>query len=306
MNLREIFQETRIVCKKNSSVFLGFNLAIFAVFFAVCVAFTFVGVEWSFLLIFGSFALVIPMFIGIDFIAKKAVNSEEIDYRDFYLGHRNFLTSISLETKVLTRGVLFAILGVFATSFLGIGAVIYYIILEYPEISNLVNQVMAQKETMETLVKAISSIGWFETAINIVDTLSLVVGAICYIWQGKRYIFLPYICLETRFNLQTALYLSKESSDSIKKPLFGYNILYLLIILLVIGVSIGAYHLSLLLFVEKISLVVAYAVACLLLAPVFMEYKVSLYVIYAKNFKTEIDHAFKMKMEEVKQNTNIK
>ena len=305
MNLREIFQETRGVCKKNSSTFLGFYMAIFIIFFAVMIAFTFVGPEWSFLLIFGSFGLVVPLFVGLDFIAKKAVGGEEIEYRDFYLGHKNFFTSITLETKVLTRGILFGILGVFAATFIATFGVMYFVFLENPEIKEMVYQVASGKETIENLALAISSITWMETAINIIDIVSLLTGVIFYIWQGKRYTFLPYICFETRFNLHTALFLSRECSERIKKPFFGYNLIYVLILVLIVGTSVGAFFLLNLVLSELISLVIAIGVGSLLAAPVFLEYKVSLYVIYAKYFKTEIDATFKAKLEEAKQKSNM-
>ena len=111
MNIREILQETKGVFKKNNSIFAGFILAIFAVFFAVAVAYIFVGIELSFLVVGLTIAIVMPLFVGIDFIAKKAVGGEEVEYKDFYLGHRNFLTSLTLETKVISRGLIFASLG---------------------------------------------------------------------------------------------------------------------------------------------------------------------------------------------------
>lgn len=305
MNLREIFSETRGVCKKNSQTFLGFNIAIFAVFFALLVAYMFIGVEWSFLLIGLTIVLVLPLFVGIDFIAKKAVNSEEIDYRDFYLGHRNLLTSLTLETKVLSRGILFAALSAFLTTFILNFGVLYYILLENPDMMAMIKDIPTDSTVLTDFVNKLASITWYETAILIIDVAALLIAGIFYIYQGKRYSFLPFICFETRFNLPTAVYLSKESSDSIKKPFFAYNILYLAIVVLIVGISVGAYFLANIVLSETISMIIAFGVGCLLASPVFLEYKVSLYVIYAKNFKSKIDLTFKTKLEEAKQKTNL-
>ena len=304
MNLREIFQETRAVMKKNDTFFLGYTLAIFAVFFALIVAYIFVGLDWSILVVALTIGLVMPLFVGIDFIAKKAVNSEELEYRDFYLGHRNFFTSLTLETKVLSRGLLFSVLGSLGTTLLLNGCVTYYIALENPEIMNLWHEIMAGGSVFQELLNAYSAIGWYEISIVIIDAISLFMGGVFYIWQGKRYSFLPYICFETRFNLHTAVYLAKESSDSIQKPFFAYNLLYLLAATLIAGLSVGTFYLANIALSETISLVIAFGVGCLLAAPVFLQYKVSLYVIYAKNFKARIDETFRVKLEEAKQKHN--
>ena len=305
MNLREIFQETKGVWKKNRSTFLGFSMAIFAVFFAVVAGYMFVAPEWSLLIVGLTVVVVLPLFVGIDYIAKKAVNGEELDYRDFYLGHRNFLTSLTLETKVISRGILFACLGMFITTFVLNFILTYFIMVSNPEIMNIVEGIVDNKNTFMDLISALSAISWYELALTIVDGASLLIGGAFYIWQGKRYTFLPYICFETRFNLPTAVYLSKESSDSIRKSFFAYNLLYYVLVLLVAGLSVGVYYLFALFASEMISLAVSFAVACLLLSPVFLFYKVSTYVIYTKNFKEEIDKAFKIKLEEAKQKGNL-
>ena len=304
MNLREIFQETRGVCKKNSSIFFGFTLAVFAVFFALVVAYMFVGVEWSLLIVVATVIVVLPMFVGVDYIAKKAVGGEEVEYQDFYLGHRNFLTSLTLETKVLSRGFLFAVLGSFITMFILNFGLMYYVMLDNPEIMKLIEDIIAGNASYLDLGNALINISYYETVVTIIDVMALLMGGIFYIWQGKRYSFLPYICFETRFNLQTAVYLSKESSESIKKPFFAYNLIYLLITVATVGLSVGVFYLSNLLLNETVSLLISFFVACLILSFVFFEYKVSLYVIYAKNFKARIDETFKMKLEELKQKAN--
>ncbi len=305
MNLREIFQETKGVWKKNKTILLGFSMAVFAVLFAVIVAYIFVSIEWSFLIIGLTIALVFPLFVGIDYIAKKAVSGEELDYRDFYLGHRNFLTSLTLETKVLARGILFYCLGTFITTFVLMFAVNCYIMVDNPEIMLITEGIMKNQNTFTDLINALTAISWYETAITVIDVTSLLMGGAFYIWQGKRYTFLPFICFETRFNLQTAVYLSKESSDSIRKSFFAYNILYYVLVVLVAALSVGAYYLSVLFTTETVSLVIAFAIACLILAPIFLFYKISIYVIYTKNFKEEIDKAFKIKLEEAKQKGNL-
>ena len=304
MNIREIFQETRAVIKKNNTFFLGYTMATFAVFFALTVAYIFSGIDWSILVVALTIALIMPLFVGIDFIAKKAVNSEELEYRDFYLGHRNFLTSLTLETKVLSRGLLFSVLGSLGTTFILNLIVTYYIALENPEIMKLIQEVAIGSAPFSDLFNAYSAIGWYETSIIIIDVISLLMGGIFYIWQGKRYSFLPYICFETRFNLPTAVYLAKESSDSIQKPFFAYNLLYLLVAVLIAGLSVGSFYLANIALNETISLVISFGVGSLLAAPVFLQYKVSLYVIYAKNFKARIDETFKVKLEEAKQKHN--
>lgn len=304
MNLREIFIETKEVCKKNSSIFLGFTLAIFAVFFAFIVGYMFVGVEWSFLIIGATIAVILPMFVGIDFISKKAVNGEEVEYQDFYLGHRNFLTSLTLETKVLSRGLLFAAIGSFASMFILNFFLTYYIMMSNPEIMQMVEEIISGKTSYMDLANALVNISYYETVVIIIDVTSLFIGAIFYIWQGKRYSFLPYICFETRFNLQTAVYLSKESSESIKKSFFAYNLIYLLIVVVAGALGVGAFYLFKLFLTETVSLVISFFIVCLILSPVFLRYKVSLYVIYAKNFKSRIDETFKLKLEEAKQKSN--
>ncbi len=304
MNLREIFMETKEVCKKNSSIFLGFTLAIFAVFFAFVVGYMFVSIEWSFLIIVGTIAVILPLFVGIDFIAKKAVNGEEVEYKDFYLGHRNFLTSITLETKVLSRGLLFAALGSFATMFVLNFFFTYYIMMSNPEIMQMIEGIISGNTSYMDLANALVNISYYETVVIVIDVTSLIVGGIFYIWQGKRYSFLPYICFETRFNLPTAVYLSKESSESIKKSFFAYNLIYLLIVVVAGALGVGAFYLFKLFLTETVSLVISFFVICLILSPVFLRYKVSLYVIYAKNFKSRIDETFKLKLEEAKQKSN--
>ena len=195
MNLREIFIETKEVCKKNSSIFLGFTLAIFAVFFAFVVGYMFVSIEWSFLIIVGTIAVIMPLFVGIDFIAKKAVNGEEVEYQDFYLGHRNFLTSLTLETKVLSRGLLFAALGSFATMFILNFFLTYYIMMSNPEIMQMIEGIISGNTSYMDLANALVNISYYETVVIVIDVTSLIVGGIFYIWQGKRYSFLPYIFL---------------------------------------------------------------------------------------------------------------
>ena len=86
-----------------------------------------------------------------------------------------------------------------------------------PEIMQMVEEIISGKTSYMDLANALVNISYYETVVIIIDVTSLFIGAVFYIWQGKRYSFLPYICFETRFNLPTAVYLSKESSESIKK-----------------------------------------------------------------------------------------
>jgi hypothetical protein len=85
---------------------------------------------------------------------------------------------------------------------------------------------------------------------------------------------------------------------------FAYNLLYLLVAVLIAGLSVGSFYLANIALNETISLVISFGVGSLLAAPVFLQYKVSLYVIYAKNFKARIDETFRVKLEEAKQKRN--
>lgn len=298
MIIKEVFQEINTVFKKNIGILITFSLAIFGLFFAYYLANTYLDISYLFFVIIASLIIILPMMTSISFIAKKCVNNEVVDYKDFYVGHRNMMTSITLETKILSRGALFGMLGYFAATLIG-GIIASFIMQQTnPEVVEGMLMFMSGKITVEEMLNLINAISWLELALIIIDVVSLIVAGVFYVWQGKRYVFLPFICFETRFNLMAAIHLSKTSHDTIKNKFFLYNLIYVLVIALFVGAGVGLNTVLSLFLDGTVAHLIAAGVSCFLLALLLIYHKIGNYVIYTKYFKVEIDTLYKAKLAE--------
>lgn len=298
MIIKEVFQEINAVFKKNIRILLTFSLAIFVLIFAYYLANTYLDVTYLFFVIIASLIIILPMMTSISFIAKKCVANEEVDYRDFYVGHRNMMTSITLETKILSRGALFAMIGYFAATLLG-GIITSFIMQQTnPEVVDGIFMFISGKVSVDELLNLINAVSWLDLALIIIDVVGLVTAGVFYVWQGKRYIFLPFICFETRFNLLAAVHLSKTSHDTIKNKFFLYNLVYVAAIALFVGAGIGLNTILVLFLEETVAHLIAAGVSCFLLALLLIYCKIGNYVIYIKYFKEEIDELYKSKLSE--------
>lgn len=302
MIIRNVLQETNGVFKKNLPMLIGFCFAFFAIIFASLLCITLLDENYTFLVLLGIFLLIPSTFTSIDFIARKCVNNQELDYKDFYIGNKNFMTSMTVQTKVISRGLWFALLGYFAVVLVGMFILGSMIMETNPEVVDAFFAFAngTSNKTLEEILVMSNNVTYLETFLSIVDIVSLIVAGVVYVFTGKRYSFLPFITFETAFSFNSLITLAQDCSDRIKKKFRTYNFIYFGIALIIFAGSLGLQTLLQASLGEQISLIVAIAVGCLIATPIFFYYKISLYVIYASHFKNEIDAKFKEKLESLK------
>ena len=226
--------------------------------------------------------VLLPLELGLMTITKKIYDHIEVENRDFYVGFRALMVSISLYSKLMLRGFLWAVLTGFVVSLLG--SVLSLVFLA-PEVLTLT--------TYEAMLQAFYNNQTLIDAITITSAAAFIIGGVVYNLKSSRGQMAPMILFDTGFDIQSCYRLSESYIAKDKKTIIRSKLLFYAYYVLAIFVGflssyflvrIPAFQTQYAGFVGFLG----FFVSALLIAPIHFLAKIYYNVMYASQYKEAV------------------
>lgn len=215
------------VFKRNLNQILAFSFG-WAVIISASIYFSFIYG----LILIAVFLIFLPLELSLSMVSKKMYDNREVGNRDFYLGFKAIMISISLYSRVMLRGFLWAILAFVVVA--GLGSVIVSLIYA-PEFANL--------NDYQAILDAFLENKGLVKAVSMVSVISAFVSGLVYNLKSVKGHVAPYVLLDTGFDLQTSFKLSEGYTKKDKKAIALSKILFYVIYIVFILIGYVVYYL---------------------------------------------------------------
>ena len=293
--MKKYFQEATHTFNENRGLFLSISLVLGIILGLA----TFVGLTTGtiILIIF----LLLPFVVSIYALCMKAGDNREVINKDLYFGFKNFLTSVSLATKMLVKPILIGILIWFLISSVGYSCVLFYLQKINDPIFTIIES-GNMEEIMKAMTKLVTSNPWFVVINYVSMAASFIVGFNIYI---KR-TFAPFVCFETTFTLDSA----KKISINLNKQSKNYRLMNNLFLIMYIVLFAIMELLSTLFYNINVNFSIMFLIDVLvvfiLMAPLILLHTLANFHYYDDNHRENIKRLYKEYLNVASRTTDSK
>lgn len=248
----------------------------------------FTGIYYGLLVLLILF-IYLPIRTSLNAISKKVVDHKSISGADFYVGFKNYLSSMMLQSKVVLNGFMWGLLAFVLSLLVGSAIVVVLLIVNEPA----VYQSLLSATTLEEMYNIYLGVDWVNSTYNIIVYASLFITGLIYTLTTAFHTFTPYICFETTFTVPSAYILSNKIARKDKKHYLMFSLMFYVIIAIALGVGelLGV-------ALESAAVPSLYAYLCgyvtsgLLAAPFIIYFHIINYEIYSMNYQKEVHDTY--------------
>lgn len=223
--------------------------------------------------------ILLPLELSLVTISKKMYDKLLVENKDFYVGFRALMVSISLHSKIMLRGFLWAILAGFIVSV--IGSVFVFIFIA-PHILALGDY--------QALLNAFLTDPALVNALMITSIVAFFVGGIVYNLKSTRGQMAPFILFDTGFDIQTCYTVSTDLIKKDKKLMIRSKLAFYAYYVAAVVVGFMSNY-----FLAKIPTVqlqyaafIGFLVTALLIAPIHILSKLYYNALYSAKYKEAV------------------